>query len=211
LTPLTSPDAARLTLRAESETSVLDPVGMRRLWIRETFIGFAGVALVLVIVSSMQPFQGGDLPVWWPLLMVTVLAGNLLMMGQGALWRAVPGREVMPRLGPARLRWYLRLWRGPVLAPSPPAAWPPGSEAFALLSGAAGVQSVALSWLCERVGMSPTVGAEWVTVLARQGWLTGGGHVLGIDRLPEVHLIATDAGRERLAQERARLERLARS
>ena len=73
------------------------------------------------------------------------------------------------------------------------------------------MESVALSWLCERIGMSATVGAEWVTVLGRQGWLTGGGRWLGMARLPEVHVMATDAGRERLAQERARLERLAAS
>jgi hypothetical protein len=53
------------------------------------------------------------------------------------------------------------------------------------------------------------VGAEWVTVLARQGWLTGGGRWLGNARLPEVHVMVTNDGRERLARERARLERLA--
>ncbi len=78
-----------------------------------------------------------------------------------------------------------------------------------MLSGVAGVESVTQGWLCERLGMSPAVGAEWVSVLTRQGWLTGGGHLFGIARLPEMHVMATDAGRERLAQERARLERLA--
>ncbi len=113
LTPLTSPDAARLALRAESETSVLDPVGMRRLWVRESFLGFGVAGLVLAVVASVDFVQGGDLPWWWPLLMVAALFGNLLVMGQGALWRAVPGRELMPRLGRGRLRWYLDLWRRP--------------------------------------------------------------------------------------------------
>ncbi len=209
LTPLTSPDAARLTLRAESETSVLDPVGMRRLWVREMFVGLGVGMFVLAVVGSVQFFNSGELPPWWILLMLLVLVGNLGVAFQGALWRAVPGREVMPRPGAGRWRWYRGIRRGPVPAPTPPAAWPPGSEAYALLSGVAGVESVALSWLCERVGMSPTVGAQWVTVLSRQGWLTGGGHPLGISRLPEQHISVTDAGRERLAQERACLERLA--
>ena len=209
LTPVISPDAARLTLRAESETSVLDPVGMRRLWVREAAVGVALGIFVLAVVASVQFFHSGELPAWWFLFMLMVLIGNVGVMFKSALWRAVPGPGVMPRLGPARWRWYRSLWREPVPAPSPPAAWPPGSEAYALLSGAASVESVALGWLCERVGMSPTVGAQWVTVLSRQGWLTGGGYPLGISRLPEEQVVATDAGRERLARERARLERLA--
>ncbi len=210
LTPVTSPDAARLTLRAQSETSVLDPVGMRRLWVREAFVGFALGISALAVAGSVQFFRDDELPTWWFLLTLMILVGNLSVTVQGVLWRAVPGPGVVPRMGPARWQWYRGLWRRPAPAPTPPAAWPPGSEAYALLSGAASVESVASSWLCERVGMSPTVGAQWVTVLARQGWLTGGGNVLGIARLPEVHLMATDAGRERLAQERVRLERLAR-
>ena len=211
LTPVTSPDAARLTLRAESETSVLDPVGMRRLWLRELNLVVALAVMVLVIIASVQFFSDGETPWWWLLLLPFSLLFNLGTAFMGALWRAVPGPGVVPRMGPARWHWYRGLWRRPAPAPTPSAAWPPGSEAYALLSGAASVESVALSWLCERVGMSPTVGAQWVTVLARQGWVTGGGNVLGIARLPEVHVMATDAGRERLAQERVRLERLARS
>jgi hypothetical protein len=84
-----------------------------------------------------------------------------------------------------------------------------GSEAYAVLSGAASVESVAPTWLFERIGMSATVGLQWVAVLTYQGWLIGGNRVLGIQRFPENHLQVTDAGRERLARERARLERLA--
>ena len=77
----------------------------------------------------------------------------------------------------------------------PPAAWPAGSEAFAVLSGAASVESVAPSWLSERVGLSPTVvGGQWVDVLTRQGWLTGGGRLLGLARLPELHVQLTRPG-----------------
>ena len=209
LTPVTSLDAARLTLRAESETSVLDPVGMRRLWLREAYFALALSVLVLWVVSFVQFLRNGESAPWLPLVLLA------LPMRVGQIWfqsccRAIPGRADVPRPGLARWRWYRSLWREPVPAPSPPAAWPPGSEAYALLSGAASVESVAPRWLCERVGMSPTVGAQWVTVLGRQGWLTGGGHVLGIARLPEVHVTATDAGRGRLERERARLERLAR-
>jgi hypothetical protein len=186
-------------------------VGLRRLWVRELFVGLGVGMFVLGFVGSVQFFRGGELPSWWFLYMLVVLFGNLLAMAQGALWRAVPGREVMPRLGPARWRWYRSIRREPVPAPTPPASWPPGSEAYALLSGAASVESVTLGWLCQRVGMSPSVGAEWLTVMSRQGWLTGGGYPLGISRLPEERVIVTDAGRERLAQERARLERLAAS
>ena len=40
------------------------------------------------------------------------------------------------------------------------------------MSGVAGVESVTQVWLSERLGMSAAVGAEWVSVLTRQGWLT---------------------------------------
>ncbi len=213
LTPLDSPDAARLTLRAESGTFVLDPVGMCRLRWRDAHVLLVLVVVLLMIAVTVQYLRGDEhLPFWWLIVMplVTVFNGS----GRSVelfITRAVPPAGVVPRWGRARWRWYRNIRREPVPAPSPPAAWPPGSEAYALLCGAASVESVAQSWLCERVGMSHTVGAEWVTVLARQGWLTGGGRVLGMARLPEVHVMATDAGRQRLAQERACLERLARS
>jgi hypothetical protein len=143
LTSVNTPDGARMALRAQSDTSVLDPRGLRRLW-----------------------------------------------------------------LGPARWRWYRQLRREPVVVP-PPAAWPAGSEAYAVLSGVASVESVAPSWLHERLGLSPTVGAQWVDVLTRQGWTSGGGRLLGLARLPEEHVRVTDAGRERLERERARLQALA--
>lgn len=161
LTPVTSPDAARLALRAEAETSVLDPVGMRRLWVRELAVVVASGIAVLMVVASVQFFRNDETPRWWVPLVV-----------------------------------------------SEPAVWPPGSEAFAVLSGAASVDS-APEWLCERIGMSPAVGLQWIAVLAQQGWLVGGGRPLGLRRLPEKHVMVTNAGRERLAQERARLELLA--
>lgn len=213
LTPVVSPDVARLTLRAEAETSVLDPQGMRRLWVPALVLVVNVVLVVLWLIALVQLVTGDrGPPSWW--LPVWVLALPLSTGGtflSTTVMRARPDAGVMPRLGRQRWRWYRQLWREPVAAPAPPAVWPPGSEAHAVLSGAASVRSVALSWLCERVGMSTTVGAQWVTVLARQGWLTGGGHLLGFARLPEVHVVATDAGRERLERERARLQRLAAS
>ena len=213
LTPLTSPDAARLALRAESETSVLDPVGMRRLWLRDLNFLLAMALVILMLVAGWQLLLGSDqhLPRWWLGVATAAFVLNSAHSYGTLLWRAVPRSGLVPRRWTARWRWYRRVWREPVPVPAPPAAWPPGSEAYALLSAAASVEWVTLGWLCERVGMSSSVGAQWVTVLSGEGWLTGGGSLLGFARLPEVPVVAREAGRERLALERARLERLARS
>lgn len=92
---------------------------------------------------------------------------------------------------------------------APAADWPAGSEAYALLSGAASVESVAPTWLGERVGLPPAIGASWIDLLKREGWLTGGGHVLWSTRLPERHVVITHAGHEELEAERDRLGALA--
>jgi hypothetical protein len=143
LTPLTSPDAARLALHAESQTSVLDPVGLRWLWLRELNLLFALAIVVLAVTSSVQFFRDGETPWWWLFLLPLSLIFNVAIAFMGALWRAVPGREVIPRLGPARWRWYRSIRRQPAPAPTPPAVWPPGSEAYAVLAGAGSVESVA--------------------------------------------------------------------
>lgn len=209
LTPVSSPDAARLTLRAESETSVLDPVGLRRLWVRDLYFILALAFLVGLLVGSVQYVRNDyRSPSWWLGLMFVGLVLNVSPILGCFLWRAVPGPGVVPRLGPARWRWYRRVRQDGGSMP-PVASWPPGAEAYAVLSGAASVQSVAPSWLCERVGLSPAVGAEWVRVLTSQGWLRGGGHFLGLERLPELPVEVTIDGRERLDAERSRLATLA--
>ena len=209
LTSVNTPDGARMALRAQSETSVLDPVGLRRLWWREVHFLSAMVLLVLMLLAGVQFLGSGHLPGWWLLIAIVALpinsGGTLLAI---TTTRALPPAGVVPRLGPARWRWYRQLRQEPVVVP-PPAAWPAGSEAYAVLSGVASVESVAPSWLHERLGLSPPVGAQWVDVLTRQGWTSGGGRLLGLARLPEEHVRVTDAGRERLERERARLQALA--
>lgn len=210
LTALSTPDAARAALRAEAETSVLDPVGMRRLWLRELYLVLAVCVAVLMVVASVQYLRDGASPRWWfPLVVLVVLPLRLTQAWALSLCRAIPGPGVVPRLGPARLRWYARLGRAPAPAPTAPAAWPPGSEAYAVLSGAGSVEAVTATWLFERIGLHPAVGRQWVAVLLRQGWLTGGGRVLGMERLPELHLTLTEEGRSTLGAERARLQALA--
>jgi hypothetical protein len=125
-----------------------------------------------------------------------------------ALSRSLPAPELIPPFGPARLRWYRQLRNQPAVVPAP-AQWPAGAEAYALLSAAATVDSVAPSWLCERVALPPDVGAQWVGSLRWQGWLTGGGRSLGLASLPELHLKVTPAGLVGLDAERARLTALA--
>ncbi|HET7822452.1 MAG TPA: hypothetical protein VFL10_13100 [Ornithinibacter sp.] len=210
LTSVNTPDAARTALRAETETSVLDPRGLRRLWLRDVHFLLALAVVVAVVVAVVQ-FLTNDFtpPAWWLLVLpLSPLILNTSGLFEMVLSRALPAAGVVPRPWPARWRWYRRVRQGPVVV-SPPAAWPAGSEAYAVLAGVASVESVAPSWLYERIGLSPTVGAQWVAVLTRQGWLRGGGRLLGLERLPEEHVRVTDAGRERLERERARLQALA--
>jgi hypothetical protein len=210
LTSVNTPDAARMALRADSETSVLDPVGMRRLWVRDVHVVLA-LAVVVAVVVSMVQFLRSDFtaPGWWLIVMpLSVLVTNTSGFFGSLLSRALPAAGVVPRAWPARWRWYRQVRRAPVVVP-PPAAWPAGSEAYAVLAGVGSVESVTPSWLDERIGLSSTVGAQWVAVLNRQGWLIGGGRLLGLQHLPEVPVQITPAGRERLDRERARLQALA--
>jgi hypothetical protein len=211
LTPVTSADAARAALRAEAATSVLDPVGLRRLWVRELDLVVVAALVAAAVVATVQYTTNGRSPGWWLILMPlgilwTLIAGDL----PAAVCRALPAPGMVPPFGPARLRWYRQLRHHPAVVPAP-AHWPPGAEAYALLSAAATVQSVAPSWLCERVALPPDLGAQWVDALRWQGWLAGGGRRLGLGRLPELHLHITAAGRERLEDERARFTTLART
>ena len=211
LTPVGTAEAARAVLRAEAATTVLDPVGLRRLWVRELDLLVVAALVVAAVVATVQYTTNGHSPGWWLILMPlgilwTLSTGDL----PAAVCRALPAPELIPPFGPARLRWYHQLRQQPAVVP-PPARWPPGAEPYALLSAAATVQSIAPSWLCERVALSPEVGARWVAALRWQGWLAGGGRRLGLRRLPELHLHITDAGRARLESERTRLTTLART
>ena len=206
LTPISTPDAARAALRAEADTSVVDPLGMRRLWTREVNALVTVALLVLVAAMTVKAIVDDlELPgMWVTLMLILALVNTSTTLLPAALCRALPAPAAIPRTAPARWRWYRQLRREPVVA-APPAAWPGGAEAYALLSGAASVYSVAPSWLCERVGLPADVGAAWVASLRWQGWLAGGGRSLGLASLPELHLQVTPAGRVVLDAERARL------
>lgn len=209
LTSAETREAARAVLQAEGETSVLDPRGPRRLWWGD---GAFVVALLLVAASvwaGVEFFRTGDPPAWvlfiGPAVVFLNLGSDYLTV---RVTRAVPAAGVVARTGTARWRWRRALRQQPAVVP-PVADWPPGSEAYALLSGAGSVQSVAPMWLGERVGLPPEIGAKWIDLLKREGWLTGGGHVLRSSRLPERHVELTDAGRDELETERDRLRELA--
>ena len=211
LTWVDTPDAARATLRAEAETSVLDPVGLRRWWWWDLHFLLLLVVFLLTIGVIVEHVRGDQqLPFWWLVLMPLVVVVNASdTYVTSFVTRSVPPDGVVPRLGPTRWRWYRRLHREPVEL-APPAAWPAGSEAYAVLASAASVESVAPAWLTERVGLPPAAGAQWLAELRRRGWLVGGGRVLGLPRLPELHVKVTEAGRQVLEAERARLRALAR-
>lgn len=208
LTCATTRQAARAVLRAEAQTSVLDPRGLRRLWWREVLFVVAMLLLAAWVLVTVEFFRSGERTDWW--LLITPLA-ILLNVGGDYLTaratRAIPAAGVVPRPGPARWRWHRTLRLQPSVA-TPAADWPGGSEAYALLSGAGSVESVAPTWLGERVGLPPEVSALWIATLKREGWLTGGRHVVGWSRLPEMHVEITDAGRARLEEERTRLRSL---
>jgi hypothetical protein len=209
LTPISTPEAARAALAAEANTSVMDPAGMRRLWVRELDLLVVAALVVAGASATVQITINGQLPGWWLILMpLTLLVHLSTGYIPGALSRSLPAPELIPRFGPARLRWYHQLRHQPAFAPAP-ARWPPGAEAYALLSAAATVQSVAPSWLCERVALPPDVGAQWVAALRWQGWLAGGGRRLGLASLPELHLQVTPLGLAGLEAERSRLTALA--
>ena len=209
LTPISTPEAARAALTAEANTSVVDPAGMRWLWVRALDLLVVAALVVAAVVAAVQFTTSGRLPGWWLILMLLALLvnGSIGYLPE-ALSRSLPAPELIPPFGPARWRWYRQLRHQPAAVPAP-AHWPPGAEAYALLSAAATVQSVAPSWLCERVGLRADVGAAWVASLRWQGWLAGGGRRLGLASLPELHLKVTPAGLAGLGAERARLTALA--
>ena len=209
LTSISTPEAARAALTAEANTSVMDPVGMRRLWVRELDLLVVAALVLAGVVAGVQVITNRHTPGWWFILMLLAMLVNLSIgYLPEALSRSLPARELIPPSRPARLRWYRQLRHQSSVVPAP-AQWPPGAEAYALLSAAATVQSIAPSWLCERVALPPDVGAQWVAELRWQGWLAGGGRRLGLASLPELHLQVTPAGLAGLDAEWARLTALA--
>ena len=208
LTTIATPASARAALASEAATIVIDPDGMRRGFrLRMLQLLLGAVLCVALIVNAMYFFTHSDeqYPLWPTLLLPAVIVLNTLTMWAGALTRAVPHPDT-GRLG-ARLRQEKDIRALP--APPPPASWPPGAEAYAVLSAAATVATINPVWLAQRVGLPPPIGAQWVTWLRSAGWLAGGGHILGVARLPELHVKLTPAGHARLEQERARLTALA--
>jgi|APEBP8051073058_1049385.scaffolds.fasta_scaffold00045_70 hypothetical protein len=201
---------AAAVLRAERETSVLDPRGVRWLWWREVVFVLALVALAVWVWAVVQAYRR-DTPQLWMMIYVPPVM-FLLILGRDyatvTSTRAVPSRAAGARGRAARRREREELRQLPAAVP-PVASWPAGSEAYAVLCGAAKVESVAPAWLCERVGLPADVGAQWIAALRRDGLLRGGGHVLGLSRLPELHVELTMKGRERLDAENERLRALA--
>ena len=176
LTSISTPEAARAALTAEANTSVIDPVGMRRLWVRELDLLVVAGLVVAGAVATVEFTTNGQLPGWWLILMLLTFLVNLSTgYLPAALSRSLPVPELIPPFGSARLRWYRQLRHQPAVVPAP-APWPPGAEAYALLSAVATVESVAPSWLCERVGLRADVGAAsgWPRCDGRAGSLVGG-------------------------------------
>src|SRR5918995_7305098 len=77
LTSISTPEAARAALTAEANTSVLDPAGMRRLWVREMDLLVVAALVVAAVVSGVQAATNGRLPGWWHILMLLTLLVNV--------------------------------------------------------------------------------------------------------------------------------------
>ena len=101
LTPISTPEAARAAMTAEANTSVVDPAGMRRQWVRELDLLVAVTVVVGAVVASVQFTTNGHTPGWW------LIAWPLVHISTGylpsALSRSLPAPELIPRFGPARL------------------------------------------------------------------------------------------------------------
>ncbi len=52
LSSISTPDAARAALRADTETSVADPAGLRRLWVRDLY----GLLVLVVAIWALVSF-----------------------------------------------------------------------------------------------------------------------------------------------------------
>ena len=88
-----------------------------------------------------------------------------------------------------------------------PTAWPPGAQAFALLSVLARVEAIAPDRLVGIAHLDAASGQEWLERLRAEWSVHGGGrrHPLVGDQLVGL----TTSGRERLDRMRGELERLA--
>ena len=103
LTPISTPEAARAALTAEANTSVVDPVGMRRLWVRELDLLVVAGLVVAAVVAGVQFITNGQLPGWWLILMLlTFLVNFSTGYLPSALSRSLPVPELIPPFGLAR-------------------------------------------------------------------------------------------------------------
>ena len=85
------------------------------------------------------------------------------------------------------------------------ATWPPGSEAFALLSTAARTSVITADWLRDRARLSPEIGERWLWALQGRGWIQ-------VNHMPfrrQRSVVVTRQGRAALKAERERLQALA--
>lgn len=207
LTSASTPEAARAVLRAEAETSVLHPTGLRWRVVRrmgQVVQLAAWVWLLVVLVGTVLVGDGTGLAM---APVMALLAASLLTgLVPWARLRADPTPQSLPSSRRERLRLSLAAVRGELVV-TPGASWPPGSEAFALLSTASATDGIDGAWLLDRTALPAQVGARWLDALTGSGWLDGGRTLLG-GRVRRPWRI-TDDGRDRLAEERARLQSLA--
>ena len=156
-------------------------VGLRPRQTRESrwswFAQVLAVALVVILVVSLD----AD-----PLLVGAVLAVGVVG------YAAVPV-----------VRWL----RASRRVRGEPVSWPPGAQAFALLSVLAGVEAIAPDRLVGIAHLDPASGQAWLERLRAEWSVHGGGrrHPLVGDQLVGL----TASGRERLDRMRGELERLA--
>lgn len=206
LTSVSTPEAARAVLRAEAETSVLHPTGLRWRVVRRTGQAVRLVGWLWLVVTLVRAVLGGDDPAL-PVGPVAVMLVASLATG-AVPWsrlRADPSPGSLPSTRAGRVRLTLAALRGE-LAVTPAASWPPGSEAFALLSTVAATDGIDRPWLLDRARLPQRTGEQWLAALARSGWLRGGEPMLG-GRLRQPVRI-TPLGQDRLGAERARLQAL---
>lgn len=207
LTTAATAEDARRVLQAEAATSVLHASGLRWGVVRGVALGVVLVVWLWAAVTTVGRLIGGD---------VARLPGGLVLVGFVALvvtrlvpwgWlRVDPSRESLPSTRRERLQLRAAAFRG-AMTTAPAAAWPPGSEPYALLASAAKANEIDPAWLLGRAGLPAGVGAQWLDVMGRCGWLTGGDASFG--RWLRQPVTITADGRQRLEEERTRLLALA--
>ena len=207
LTSVSTREGARAALGAEEATSVLHPAGLRWAAARGAcMVGYllAGLWFITGLTGSTLGGRSLDGQVGPFLLFGLVAVLNPLIPWAGL--RAEPLRRYLPATRVARLRLTAAAFRGDVPV-APAARWPAGSEAFALLATTAMTEGIDGAWLLDRAALPDEVGREWLRVMSRLGWLSGGeAYLRGWLRQP---WRITTAGRDRLRDERRTLQALA--